>query len=206
MSNQNSTPSLGDWDSIRESSMSDIGILGILVRDSEITETILQLCLARKFETGIGVTRNIDEALRIYKLLLLEEEHAIAAARLGYLHESGKAGKPNEEIAFHYWNLSAESGWPWAMNHLGRMIELGRGCIKKASSAKRQYENAEQRLIELYEERPIAEVCLESMDEIDIERMEVLARIYEFGLFGEKQDICKAHEWYLKADRYRLAQ
>jgi TPR repeat protein len=206
MSDQNSTQSPDNWNATHESTMHDNGILGILVRDSEMTETILQLCLARKFETGIGAACNINEALRIYQLLLLKEEHAIAAARLGYLHESGKAGKPNEEIAFHYWNLSAESGWPWAMNHVARMIELGRGCIKEMSSAKIQYQNAEQRLMELYEERPIVEVCLESMDEFDIDRMEVLARIYEFGLFGEKRDTNKAREWYLKADRYRRTQ
>ena len=74
------------------------------------------------------------------------------------------------------------------------------------AGAKRQYGNSERRLIELYEERSITEVSLESMDEIYIDRTEVLARIYEYGLFGEKQNISKVHEGYLKADRYRLFQ
>lgn len=70
------------------------------------------------YREGIGVEKNVNEALK-YFITAASEENSFAQYNLGYLYDKGIGMKRNEEKAITMYIKAAEKGNPFAENNLG---------------------------------------------------------------------------------------
>ncbi|CAD8159457.1 unnamed protein product [Paramecium pentaurelia] len=80
-----------------------------------------QLRNAHEMFTGLGIERNRDSALQIYKRLA-EENHPIAQAIMGQILMDGEIGEKDYDQAFNYFKLSADQGHTFSVYWASRLI------------------------------------------------------------------------------------
>ncbi len=93
------------------------------------------------YEAGIGVDRNIDEALRCW-VLASDAGFGFAALHLAIIHHSGKLGFPDHALALKWAMRAYELDEPMAPLELARWFEEGEGVARDESVALMWYERA----------------------------------------------------------------
>jgi TPR repeat protein len=84
--------------------------------------------LARLFEAGRGVEKNIAEARRLY--VSAAEGNPWAARDAGRVWASSDGVSPDMEQAVRWYRIAAEGGVPWAALDLGKLAQVGRGVAQ----------------------------------------------------------------------------
>ncbi|CAK82449.1 unnamed protein product (macronuclear) [Paramecium tetraurelia] len=80
-----------------------------------------QLRNAHEMYVGLGIEKNRDSALQIYKRLS-EESHPIAQAIMGQVLMDGELGEKDYDQAFNYFKLSADQGHTFSVYWASRLI------------------------------------------------------------------------------------
>ena len=92
---------------------------------------------------GLGVERNRNEALRLFRASAAQGNRFGQESLARAYYEPDFAGLPqNLPEAFRLWKLSAEQGWHWSQFHLGECYENGFGTNSDLAEARRWYTKA----------------------------------------------------------------
>ncbi len=100
--------------------------------------------LARMFDKGRGVARNIAEAAAWYEKAA-NADHTAAQASLGTLYEFGDGVVGNLVEALRLYRLAADKGDSHAMASLGYLYAQGKGVIRDHVEARKWYELAAEK-------------------------------------------------------------
>ena len=87
---------------------------------------------------GLGVERNFDAALTLYRLAAAQGE-ANSQASLGYMYRNGFGVEKNYDEALKWLRMSAAQGDAFGQSNLGYMHELGFGVKQDYGEAARWY-------------------------------------------------------------------
>ena len=115
-----------------------------------------QYNLGLLFQYGLGVAKDLDEAVKMYKKSA-EQGYADAQCNLGYCYENGNGVSQNDAQAYYWYKKAAEQGLDRAQYNLGQCYRVTRGVSKDITeaikwylkAADQGYENAKTRLSEL---------------------------------------------------------
>jgi TPR repeat protein len=92
---------------------------------------------------GLGVEKNRDEALRLFRLSAEQGNRFGQESLARAYYEPDFAGLPQNPVeAFRLLTLSAGQGWHWSQFHLGEFYEKGFGTNPDMAKARRWYEDA----------------------------------------------------------------
>ncbi|CAD8077567.1 unnamed protein product [Paramecium sonneborni] len=80
-----------------------------------------QLRNAHEMYAGLGIEKNRDSALQIYKRLA-EDNHPIAQAIMGQIFMDGDIGEKDYDQAFNYFKLSADQGHTFSVYWASKLI------------------------------------------------------------------------------------
>jgi TPR repeat protein len=133
-----------------------------------------QYGLGQMYEMGNGVTKDIQEAFKWYKLSA-EQGNAPAKFYLGLMYASGSGVTKDIQEAFKWYKLSAEQGYDEAQSNLGAMYAIGEGVKKDYKKAAKWYRLAAEQGFPLGQYN--------------------LGWIYKNGQ-GVKKDYKRAAKWY----------
>jgi uncharacterized protein len=85
--------------------------------------------VARAYEDGIGIEKNLAEALRWHHEAA-KKEHFLAQKSLGQMYELGKGGKRDDVEASNWYRRAAQQGEPQSQFVLGSRYLNGKGLPK----------------------------------------------------------------------------
>lgn len=108
--------------------------LASLTKKALAGDTWAELQLGIAFEFGQGVDRNLDEAMRWYRMAA-DRGEPVAQTNLGYLYEIGGNGPANPEEAAKWYLRAAVSGLVRAQFNLGTLYLRGAGVQKSDEDA-----------------------------------------------------------------------
>jgi uncharacterized protein len=97
--------------------------------------------LARAFDKGRGVARNLVEAARWYEVAA-ERNHAGAMAALGTMYEFGDGVRLDMVEALRLYQGAAQAGDPSGMTSLAYLYANGKGVARNTREARRLYSSA----------------------------------------------------------------
>lgn len=97
--------------------------------------------LARLYDQGRGVPRDLAEAARWYRAAV-DDDHAGAMAALGTMHEYGEGVGKDLAEALRLYRLAAERGDPHGMTSLGYLYAEGKGVRRDPALARSWYTTA----------------------------------------------------------------
>lgn len=186
--------------------------------DAEQGKAAAQFALAQKYELGIGIANNNDEAVKWYTLAA-KQGYALAQNNLANMYLKGTAVPKNDEEAVRLFSLAANQGLAIAQNNLGYMYKDGIGISKNNEEAAKLYalaakqgyapaqyvlgcfysigigvkknEKEANKWLQLAAAQNWAEACYR------------LARIYSDDSRG-KENVAEAVQWYHKAKKLGL--
>jgi len=92
--------------------------------------------LALLYETGRGVNRDMDEAVRLY-LWAASAGNTVAMVNMGNLYATGRGVPRNDTEAVRWYRMAAERGDVAGERNLGLMYLEGRGVPKDFEEAQR---------------------------------------------------------------------
>lgn len=160
-----------------------------IIENSHI-QTKEALCLlARQYEQGVGVEKNIHKAVEYYELAACNGS-THAQYILTAFYQLGLNGITRDFNKAHYYcTLAANQGFTLAISNLARLYEKGMGVEQNFTEAFRLYK--------------------EAADKGHVPAQSKQAFLYEKGL-GVKKDIDKAIELYVlaagKGDRFAFSR
>ena len=102
------------------------GIPAELMEKAKQGERLAQYVLGVSYDTGLGVNRNPEKAIRWYRAAALQG-HATAQFSLGAMYAEGDGGPQDFEEAIRWYQASAGQGHGHAQNNLGDMYSNGQG-------------------------------------------------------------------------------
>ena len=108
-------------------------------------EPIAQINLARRYETGLGVKADIQQAIRLYTRAA-DKNYVIAIRRLAAIYEQGLAEKADGKEAARWYRKASDLGDGSSTVKLFLMYEDGIGVEKDPAEAKRLLELARKQL------------------------------------------------------------
>lgn len=97
--------------------------------------------LARRFQSGQGVKKDIKQAFKLMKKSA-EQGYAIAQTDLGFYYEFGMGTKKNNEKAIYWYKKAVQQDEPQAMNNLATFLKEGRGVAKDCEKVTSLYQRA----------------------------------------------------------------
>ena len=97
--------------------------------------------MAQNLFTGEGVTKNIDEAIRLFTYAA-NNGSSYAANRLGGIYQYGEEVEKDYKKALEFYKLAASYGNKYAFNNLGIMYHYGLGVEKNYEISNHYYEIA----------------------------------------------------------------
>ena len=151
-----------------------------LRRIAEQGEAAAQTELGARYETGRGVTRDYEEAVRWYRRAV-DQGHARGQASLGAAHSNGTGVPHDDEAAVPWFRRAAEQGDARGQNGLGFMYANGWGVREDHAEAVRWFRLA--------------------ADQGDADAQRNLGAMYANG-WGVREDHAEAARWYrLAADQ-----
>ena len=100
--------------------------------------------LARMYEEGLGVKKNLKKAFELYKSAAYGGIES-CFANVGYCYEWGKGIKSDLNLAFQYYAQGAEKGDLGACYNLATLFMQGKGVEKDIFQATKYLEYAAQR-------------------------------------------------------------
>ena len=95
-------------------------------RAAEAGSARAQYLLGVKYETGVDVERDLDQALAWYRKAA-EQDYAEAQFKLGVMHEQGRGMRQDPAAAFGWYRAAARNGLPAAQYNLGVALLNGSG-------------------------------------------------------------------------------
>jgi TPR repeat protein len=149
------------------------------------TEACAQYGLGVMSQRGLGMTADVNEALKWYRMAA-DQKYALAQFNLGVMYANGIGVQQDFMEALKWYGLAADQNLAVAEYNLGVMHAQGRGTPADTKEAAKWY-----RL---------------SAEQGDADSQYALAYLYEFG-DGVPQDPTQAYLWYsLVASRFKNAQ
>ena len=100
--------------------------------------------LARAYDHGLGVTRDLDQAFKWYRRAA-DKGHVSAMASLGTMYEYGEGTSASLAEALSLYRQAAERGDPRGMASLAFLYQQGKGVAKNERKARRWYGTAAER-------------------------------------------------------------
>ena len=184
-----------------------------LKESAELGYAIDQLRLGIMYANGLGVSKDVAEAVRWYRKAA-EQGNADAQGKLGLMYEEGQGVDKNEVEAARWYRKSADQGDADAQVRLGIMYEEGQGVDKDEAEAVRWYRKsadqghavAQYCLGLMYakgqgvgeDEAEAAQWFRKSADQGDADAQYFLGRMYEEGQGVDKDEV-EAARWYRKS-------
>ena len=129
-----SAPVGGD---VADADLADLDVAQ-LRRIAEQGDAAAQTELGARYETGRGVARDYEEAVRWYRLAA-DQGHARGQASFGAAYHNGTGVSQDSEAALPWFRRAAEQGDARAQNGLGVLYEEGRGVREDHAEALRWY-------------------------------------------------------------------
>jgi len=110
------------------------GELAALSKKALAGDTNAQLRMGLAFEFGQGVDRDVDKAMRWYRIAA-DRGDPVAQTDLGYLYETGGTGPANPAEAAKWYLRAAVSGFARAQFNLGTLYLRGAGVERNDEDA-----------------------------------------------------------------------
>ena len=142
--------------------------------------------LARQYQQGLGVQKDLAKAADLYRRAA-EQGQSAAQVSLGIMYEDGSGVKPDPAQAVQWYRKSAEQNNSLGQTRLGFMYEAGSGVAKDDAKA--------------------AELYRKAAEQGNARAQTRLGMLYQIGS-GVNKDYAQAFQWYQKAadQNYGLGQ
>ena len=150
------------------------------------------------YDSGRGVERNFEEAVKWYRIAA-ERGESTAKSNLGLKYLHGQGVEQNYEEALKWFRASAEHSNPLGMTNLGSMYYNGWGVEKNIDTAIEWYQKAADRNSEAFSK------LKEIAENGNAKAQYRVGKMYENGK-GVKQNIDEAIAWYKKAAEQNNAE
>lgn|SRR5574340_365707 len=150
----------------------------LLTKSAENGDAEAQFALGKALETGLGVSRNVEEAAQWYRRAA-EQGHAAAQFHLGAMHGRGEGVERNYPEAVRLYKKAAEGGYRDAFYPVAYAYENGIGVEKSLDEALRWYVKSAEHGVHF--------------------AMERIGRAYAAGELGLQANSKLAEEWHAKA-------
>ena len=178
---------------------------------AEAGDAEAQAELGYMYGSGTGITPNIQQALRWFRLAA-EQGNADAQYELGVMYADGKGVSTNDQEAVKWFRLAAEQGIADAQTNLGLMYSNGSGVARNDQEAVRWYRlaathgdpYAQFMLAMMYvkgteivvkdDREAVTWLRLAALQGLDLAQL-ALGVMYESGS-GIGQDFLEARQWY----------
>ncbi|MDF1757309.1 MAG: tetratricopeptide repeat protein [Legionellaceae bacterium] len=95
-----------------------------LLAQADIGDTAAQFDIGQMYQSGLGVERNIDAAIKYYKLAAAQE-NLPSEYNLGLIYLTGDGVEPDYKLALHWLNDAAFKGNDYSEYVLARIYESG---------------------------------------------------------------------------------
>ena len=158
------------------------GIPAELMGKAKQGERLAQYVLGVSYDTGLGVNRNPEEAIRWYRAAA-EQGHATAQFSLGSMYSEGDGVSQDFEEAIRWYQASAEQGHGHAQNNLGDMYSNGQGVSQNYVRAYMWFSLAASGLTDNFKETAIKnrDLTAKKMTSEEISEATRLAREWKSG-------------------------